>query len=52
MKLTQVLSLPREALWNISGRAGETDYLLVYDRKTGNVFAVLSARRYGQNRTA
>ncbi len=51
MKLTQVLSLPQESSVEYLGRAGETDYLLVYDRKTETYFAVLSARRYGQNRT-
>lgn len=34
MKLTQVLSLPQESSVEYLGRAGETDYLLVYDRKT------------------
>ena len=34
MKLTQVLSLPKESSVEYLGRAGETDYLLVYDRKT------------------
>ena len=34
MKLTQVLSLPQESSVKYLGRAGETDYLLVYDRKT------------------
>lgn len=34
MKLTQVLSLPQERSVEYLGRAGETDYLLVYDRKT------------------
>lgn len=33
MKLTQVLSLPQESSVEYLGRAGETDYLLVYDRK-------------------
>ena len=34
MKLTQVLSLPQESSVEYLGRAGETDYLLVYDQKT------------------
>ena len=34
MKLTQVLSLPQKSSVEYLGRAGETDYLLVYDRKT------------------
>lgn len=34
MELTQVLSLPQESSVEYLGRAGETDYLLVYDRKT------------------
>lgn len=34
MKLTQVLSLPKESSVEYLGSAGETDYLLVYDRKT------------------
>ena len=34
MKLTQVLSLPKESSVEYLGRAGETDYLLVHDRKT------------------
>ena len=34
MKLTQVLSLPQESSVEYLGRAGETDYLLVHDRKT------------------
>ena len=34
MALTQVLSLPKESSVEYLGRAGETDYLLVYDRKT------------------
>ena len=34
MKLAQVLSLPQESSVEYLGRAGETDYLLVYDRKT------------------
>lgn len=34
MKLTHVLSLPQESSVEYLGRAGETDYLLVYDRKT------------------
>jgi len=34
MKLTQVLSLPQESSVEYLGRAGETEYLLVYDRKT------------------
>ena len=34
MKLTQVLSLPQESSVEYLGRAGETDYLLVYERKT------------------
>lgn len=34
MKLTQVLSLPQESSVEYLGRAGETDYLLVYDWKT------------------
>ena len=34
MKLTQVLSLPQESSVEYLGRAGETDYLLVYDRET------------------
>lgn len=34
MKLTQVLSLPKESSVEYLGRAGGTDYLLVYDRKT------------------
>lgn len=34
MKLTQVLSLPKESSVEYLGRAGKTDYLLVYDRKT------------------
>ena len=34
MALTQVLSLPQESSVEYLGRAGETDYLLVYDRKT------------------
>lgn len=34
MKLPQVLSLPQESSVEYLGRAGETDYLLVYDRKT------------------
>ena len=34
MKLTQVLSLPQESSVEYLGRAGETDYLLVYYRKT------------------
>ena len=34
MKLMQVLSLPQESSVEYLGRAGETDYLLVYDRKT------------------
>ena len=34
MKLTQVLSLPQESFVEYLGRAGETDYLLVHDRKT------------------
>lgn len=34
MKLTQVLSLPKESSVEYFGRAGETDYLLVHDRKT------------------
>lgn len=33
MKLTQVLSLPKESSVEYLGRAGETDYLLVHDRK-------------------
>lgn len=34
MKLTQVLSLPQESSVEYLGRAGENDYLLVYDQKT------------------
>ena len=34
MQLTQVLSLPKESSVEYLGRAGETDYLLVHDRKT------------------
>ena len=34
MALTQVLSLPKESSVEYLGRAGETDYLLVHDRKT------------------
>lgn len=34
MALTQVLSLPQESSVEYLGRVGETDYLLVYDRKT------------------
>ena len=34
MKLAQVLSLPKESSVEYLGRAGETDYLLVCDRKT------------------
>lgn len=34
MKLTQVLSLPKESSVEYLGRAGEIDYLLVHDRKT------------------
>ena len=34
MKLTQVLSLPKESSVEYLGRAGETDYLLVHDRQT------------------
>ena len=34
MALTQVLSLPKESSVEYLGSAGETDYLLVHDRKT------------------
>ena len=34
MALTKVLSLPKESSVKYLGSAGETDYLLVYDRKT------------------
>lgn len=43
MKLTQVLSLPKESSVEYLGRAGETDYLLVYDRKT-ETYSLCSVR--------
>lgn len=43
MKLTQVLSLPQESSVEYLGRAGETDYLLVYDRKT-ETYSLCSVR--------
>lgn len=43
MKLTQVLSLPQESSVEYLSRAGETDYLLVYDRKT-ETYSLCSVR--------
>ena len=43
MKLTQVLSLPKESSVEYLGRAGETDYLLVHDRKT-ETYSLCSVR--------
>lgn len=43
MKLTQVLSLPKESSVEYLGSAGETDYLLVYDRKT-ETYSLCSVR--------
>ena len=43
MKLTQVLSLPKESSVKYLGRAGETDYLLVHDRKT-ETYSLCSVR--------
>lgn len=43
MKLTQVLSLPKESSVEYFGRAGETDYLLVHDRKT-ETYSLCSVR--------
>ena len=43
MKLTQVLSLPQESSVEYLGRAGETDYLLVHDRKT-ETYSLCSVR--------
>ena len=43
MALTQVLSLPKESSVEYLGRAGETDYLLVHDRKT-ETYSLCSVR--------
>ena len=43
MALTQVLSLPQESSVKYLGRAGETDYLLVHDRKT-ETYSLCSVR--------
>ena len=43
MKLTQVLSLPKESSVKYLGSAGETDYLLVHDRKT-ETYSLCSVR--------
>ena len=43
MKLTQVLSLPKESSVEYLGSAGETDYLLVHDRKT-ETYSLCSVR--------
>lgn len=43
MKLTQVLSLPKESSVEYLGSARETDYLLVYDRKT-ETYSLCSVR--------
>ena len=43
MELTQVLSLPQESSVEYLGRAGETDYLLVHDRKT-ETYSLCSVR--------
>lgn len=43
MKLTQVLSLPKESSVEYLSRAGETDYLLVHDRKT-ETYSLCSVR--------
>ena len=43
MKLTQVLSLPKESSVKYLGSVGETDYLLVHDRKT-ETYSLCSVR--------
>lgn len=51
MKLTQVLSLPQESSVEYLGPCRRNRLSAGVRPENGNVFAVLSARRYGQNRT-
>lgn len=51
MKLTQVLSLPQESSVEYLGPCRRNRLSVGVRPENGNVFAVLSARRYGQNRT-